>query len=86
MALMNKMPPIHPRYWILHKRDEGVELMVVRGHSLEHARLKAGLDGLEGYYVQGHQLDAKISKKMPEALIGQVLNQKKAAALLRTLA
>jgi hypothetical protein len=32
--------------------------MIVRAHSRVHARLKANLGGLEGVFVEGHQLDA----------------------------
>jgi hypothetical protein len=49
------------------------------------ARLKAAIAGVEGEFQEGHELDAKIAKKVPKAQIGKPLNRRQATALLKRL-
>ena len=39
--------------------------------------------GIEGDFQEGHELDAKMAKKLPKKLIGKILSRAQAAALLK---
>jgi hypothetical protein len=82
MAKSRSAVPLH---WIVHRRDDNISVMIVRAHSHAHARLKASLDGLEGDFVGSHPLDSNMAAKIPEAIIGTVMSQDEAQALLKKL-
>jgi hypothetical protein len=50
------------------------------------ARLDAALAGFDGDYVEAHRLDDKRAKKVPKKMIGRVLTEKEALALLDRMA
>jgi hypothetical protein len=47
--------------------------------------MRALLAGIEGEFQEGHELDAKMVRKVPKAMIGKSLSQKEANALLKKL-
>jgi hypothetical protein len=53
---------------------------------LIHARLKAALADLDGgEFAEGHELDAKMERRIPKSLIGRRLSQAQAHKLLAKL-
>lgn len=48
-------------------------------------RLKASLAGLDGKFVEYHELDLKTAKKVPKDLVGRVLKRREALRLLKKL-
>jgi hypothetical protein len=69
--------------WLVYQVAEKIEVVILPASALVYARLDAAkreLDG--GTFVEGHQLDAKLAKRVPKSMIGRRLTQKEAAALL----
>ena len=49
------------------------------------ARMRATLADVAGEFQEGHELDAKMAKKVPKAQIGKILSRAQATALLKRL-
>jgi len=47
--------------------------------------MHVSLSGYEGEFVEGHRLDDKTTRKLPNNVVGETLNQKQAAALFDKL-
>jgi len=75
-----------PSFWIVHTRNGAPAVFIQDAASLVYARLAAAKAGFDGTFVEGHELDAKTAKKIPKQMIGRVLLQKEAAALLKRMA
>jgi hypothetical protein len=73
-------------YWLSFKIPQGVCVVVQPASSLIEARMKAHVDvGCPGEFQVGHQLDAKLIKRIPKNMIGKCLSQAQAARLLSAL-
>jgi hypothetical protein len=59
---------------------------IVEARHLMMARVRAGMAGQQGQFREGHQLDAKTSKKVPAKVIGRTLSHIEAFALLERIA
>ena len=72
-----------PLYWLCYRRNNQISVVIEPGASLIHARMRAALNGLdEGAFTEGHELDAKIERQIPKAMIGRRLSQEGAKRLL----
>ena len=72
-----------PLYWLCYRHNNQVSVVIEPGTSLVHARMGAGLAELdEGEFTEGHELDRKIEKQVPKAMIGRRLSQEEAKRLL----
>jgi hypothetical protein len=70
-----------PLYWLVYRHNNQVCIVIEPGASPIHARLRAGLDGLDqGEFTEGHELDRKW--QVPKAMIGRRLSQTEAKRLL----
>ena len=70
-----------PLYWLVYRHNNEVCIVIEPGASPIHARLRAGLDGLDqGEFTEGHELDRKW--QVPKAMIGRRLSQTEAKRLL----
>ena len=74
-----------PLWWIVHKYKGKRRIFIQEGSYSAFARVKARLMGHDGVFVECHQLDAKIVRKLPKASIGQVLSSEEARKLLERL-
>ena len=72
-------------FWLVFKMDGDITVFIQPAGALGMARLKAALAGIEGEFQEGHELDAKMAKKVPKAQIGKPLTRKQASALLKKL-
>jgi hypothetical protein len=73
-------------YWLCYRHNNQIAVVIEPGASLMHARLRAGLAGLdEGTYTEGHELDRQTEKRVPKAMIGRRLSQEEAKRLLANL-
>jgi hypothetical protein len=71
-------------YWLCYHHNNQVSVVIELGASLIHARMRAGLAGLdEGTFTEGHELDRKW--QVPKAMIGKRLSQEEAKRLLGRL-
>jgi hypothetical protein len=58
---------------------------IQRAHTVIAARMRAGVAGVQGNFVEGHLLDAKTAKKVPPNFIGRPLTTSEATALLKMI-
>jgi hypothetical protein len=66
-----------PLYWLCYRHDHQISVVIERGPSLIHARMRAALAGLdEGTFTEGHELDGKW--QVPKAMIGRRWSQEEA--------
>jgi hypothetical protein len=72
-------------YWLVHRIDGEPKVYVQESSSLIEARLKAGLVGVKGEYVEGHELDDKTARKVPKDMRQRVLSGIEAARLLKRM-
>jgi hypothetical protein len=57
-------------FWLTFDTPRGTEVYIVEAGHLMMARMKAGLAGQTGTFQEGHPLDAKTAKKIPNKMIG----------------
>jgi hypothetical protein len=69
------------RAWIDGKR----RIFIQEAGALIFARVRAGIAGFEGKFVEAHALDDKTARKVPKATIGRVLSGGDVRALLDRL-
>jgi hypothetical protein len=72
-------------FWLVYTKDDDITVFLQPGDSLAFTRLNAAIAGMEGEYREGHELDAKTARKVPNALVGKPLNRQQATALLKKL-
>jgi hypothetical protein len=70
-------------FWLVFKNGGDITVFIQPAGALGEARLRAAIAGVEGEFQEGHELDAKMTKKMPKGLIGKTLTRRQAAALLK---
>jgi hypothetical protein len=70
-----------PLYWLCHRYNNQISVVIEPGASLIHARMRASLDGLdEGEFTEGHELERKW--KVAKEMVGCRLSQEEAKRLL----
>jgi hypothetical protein len=75
-----------PLFWIVHIINNNPTVFIQEATGVEIARLKASIAGFnEGTFSEAHMLDAKRAKKVPKKMIGRVLDQDEANALLKRI-
>lgn len=73
-------------YWLVFRSGDKRSVVIQPGGSLGYARLAAAVAGLaDGEFIEGHELDGTIKKKIPKRVIGQRLSQAEAARLLKRI-
>jgi hypothetical protein len=72
-------------FWLVFKKGGDITVFIQPAGSLGMARLRAAIAGIEGEFQEGHELDAKMTKKVPKGQIGKPLTRNQATALLRKL-
>jgi hypothetical protein len=73
-------------FWLTFETSGDIQVHIVEANHLMLARIKAGMVGQKGVFQEGHQLDAKTARKIPEKMVGRSLSQKEATALLKRIA
>lgn len=74
-----------PLYWIVRIINSNPQVFIQEANGGDIARLKASIAGFEGPYSEMHELGVEIAKRVPKKLIGKVLDQKEANALLKKI-
>ena len=70
-----------PLYWLVHRHNNQISVVIEPGASLVHARMRASLHGLDrGDFTEGHELDPKW--KVAKEMVGRRLSQEEAKRLL----
>jgi hypothetical protein len=73
-------------FWLAYQTRDGICVVLQPAASLIHAKLAVDVQNLTpGEFTEGHQLDAKLIKRIPKKLIGKVLSAKEAEQLLTRL-
>ncbi len=72
-------------FWLVSRNNDALEPLIREGRDLLFARMHVALSGYEGEFVEGHRLDDKTTRKLPNNVVGETLNQKQAAALFDKL-
>jgi hypothetical protein len=72
-------------WWLVFRHNGNVVVSIQPAYSLIGARLRARLADIEGEFVEGHQFDAAMAKKVPTDMIGRALIRKEAEELLQRL-
>lgn len=74
-----------PLFWLVRTIKKKPSVFIVEAEGGEIALLKAGIAGFEGPRPEIHELDTKTARKIPKKLIGRVLDQFEANALLKKI-
>jgi hypothetical protein len=74
-----------PLFWIVHSHNGQARVFLQEGAHMTFARIKASVTGHEGEFVEAHELDKKLERKIPKKMRGRVLSQKEATELLERL-
>jgi hypothetical protein len=77
---------IVPLFWLVHEVDGKRRIFIQEAGALIFARLNASIAGFDGEFVEGHALDARMTRKVPRAMRGRVLTDTEVLALLDRLA
>lgn len=72
-------------FWIVQDTPEGKRVFIQESGDLLTARLRASMAGLEGKFVEGHELEPKMAKVVPAKMVGRPLTIDEAARLLRKM-
>ena len=71
-------------YWLVFDVHGDIAVVILPASALVYARLDAAMKKLdEGAFVEGHQLDIQLSKRVPKNMIGRRLSQAEATKLLK---
>jgi hypothetical protein len=73
-----------PLWLLCYRRSGKIEIAIVRGASLMHARLRAALDGIDAdaTFAEGRELDAERAARVRPGYLGRMLSREEAAGLL----
>jgi hypothetical protein len=74
-----------PLYWLVTEHEGERLVYIQEASALVIACMKAKLNGHDGIFVEAHELDAKMTRKIPKKMIGRVLSQEEATELLERL-
>jgi hypothetical protein len=73
-------------YWLCYQSEQGVCVVLRDASCMVHARLAVALGNLEpGPFTEGHQLDEKMSRRIPKQMIGRCLSTCEAQQLLKRI-
>lgn len=73
-------------YWIVREHEGVRTFFIQQGYTPTDAFLKSAIAGHEGGKpVEYHELDVKTGRKVPKRMIGRVLTQDEAQAVLGKL-
>jgi hypothetical protein len=72
-------------FWLVFKKGSDITVFIQPAGALGMARLGASLAGIEGEFQEGHELDAKMARKVPKVQIGKPLTRAQANALLKKM-
>jgi hypothetical protein len=72
-------------FWLVYSRGTKTEVLIYPSSFMLLARLKIGISGYDGDFVEGYRLDQKVAAKIPRKSIGKPLSRKRAEDLLRKL-
>jgi hypothetical protein len=72
-------------FWLVYQHGSKRRVVIRPAFSLVAALMRVNIAGQEGEFIEGHMLDAKMAKKVPEDLIGRALSCREAVELLKTL-
>jgi hypothetical protein len=74
-----------PFFWIVHQVGGARTVFIAEAGDIVTARLKASLAGHHGQFDGYHVLSDKLAEKIPKEMLGRVLTQAEAEALLNNL-
>ena len=73
-------------FWLCYRIESRVDVIIQRASSLIQARIIAAIANIdEGEFTEGHQLDPKMARRVPEDMIGKRLSATQVAEALRLL-
>ena len=73
-----------PLYWLVHRHNNSISVVIEPGASLIHARMRSAIAQLDqGEFTEGHELPGKW--KVAKQMIGRRLSQQEAKRLLAKL-
>jgi hypothetical protein len=72
-------------FWLTFETSGDIQVHIVQANHLALARIEAGIAGQKGEFQEGHQLGAKVVKRIPAKMIGRTLSHKEAFALLKRI-
>jgi hypothetical protein len=72
-------------FWLVFKKGSDITVFIQPAGALGMARLRAAIADAEGEFQEEHELNAKMTKKVPKAQIRKLLSRKQANALLTKL-
>jgi hypothetical protein len=75
---------VMPLWWRCYRQSDRIEIAIVRGASLMHARLRAALDGIDAdaTFAEGGKLDAERAARVRPGYLRRMLSREEAAGLL----
>jgi len=71
-------------FWMTFETAEGTAVFIQPAYELGMARLRALLAGSPEEFKEGFHLDPKMTKKVPNKMIGRLLTAEQGQALLKT--
>jgi hypothetical protein len=72
-------------YWIVHLYNGERRVFIQEGDNGAFARVRAKLGGHAGVFVEAHELNIEMARRVAKRMQGCVLSQKDAAQLLGRL-
>lgn len=74
-------------FWLVFEEDGDLSVVILAASALVYARLEAHRRDLAaGRFIEAHQLDEKMVRRVPKNMIGRRLTQTEAEKLLSLLA
>jgi hypothetical protein len=73
-------------FWLTYLKGKDVQVVIQPAQHLGEARMRVQLRGQEGAFNEGHELDEKTARKLPNKVVEIMLTATEAQALLRRLA
>lgn len=74
-----------PLFWIVQDTADGKRIFIQESDYLLMARLKASMAGLEGKFVEGHELEPAMARTIPKKMQGRPLTIEEAGKLLQKM-
>jgi hypothetical protein len=72
-------------FWLTFRTAASVQVIIIEAGHLALARVTAGMLGQKGEFQAGHQLDVKMTKRIPKNMVARTLSRSEAAALLKRI-
>jgi hypothetical protein len=84
LRITQEVRGVMPLRWLCYRQSDRIEIAIVRGASLMHARLRAALDGIDAdaTFAEGRKLDAERAAWVRPGYLGRMLSREEAAGLL----